>query len=259
MPPGTTDPRPAIAATISPLVSSGACADVRAALERLSRLGYRGAQLSASDPATRPRDLGASARRDLAAALARNELACSGVDLFIPPAHFADVAFVARAVDATIAAVGLAADLGRAPLVLPLPADASADVRSAIGSEASRRGVTVVVPLDGASPDEPSFADEPPYARGIDCAAVLAASGRPEAVVAALGGRLGGVRLVDLLRSGLRGPILEPRASRLDALALRIALEVAGFRGLPVVDARQWADPAEGIAASIERWRELGS
>jgi hypothetical protein len=259
MPAGTTDPRPAIAATISPLVSSGAFVDVRAALERLSQLGYRGAQLSASDPATRPRDLGASARRDLAAALARAELACSGVDLFIPPAHFTDAAFVARAVDASVAAIGLAADLGRAPLVLPLPTDASADVRAALEAEASRRGVAVVVPLDGASPDEASFADHPPYVRGVDCAAVLAAGGRPEAVVAALGGRLGGVRLVDLLRSGLRGPILEPRASRLDALALRIALEVAGFRGLPVVDARQWGDPAEGIAASIARWRELAT
>ncbi|MFZ9880777.1 MAG: hypothetical protein ACO3QC_05185, partial [Phycisphaerales bacterium] len=81
MPPGTTDPRPAIAATISPLVSTGACADVRVALELVSRLGYRGAQLSAADPATRPRDLGASARRDLAAALARSELACAGIDL----------------------------------------------------------------------------------------------------------------------------------------------------------------------------------
>ncbi|MCE2882281.1 MAG: hypothetical protein LW636_07980 [Planctomycetaceae bacterium] len=259
MPAGSNDPRPAIAATISPLVSTGACADVRAAFERLSALGYRGAQLSAADPATRPRDLGASARRDLAAALSRSELSCSGVDLFITPAHFTDPAFVEKAADASFAALGLAADLGRAPLVLPLPADAATDVRAALAAEASRRGVAIVVPLDGASPEERSYADAPPFARGVDCAAVLAAGGRPEAVVAALGGRLGGVRLVDLLRSGLRGPILEPRASRLDALALRIAIELAGFRGLPVVDARQWADPDEGIAASIARWRDLGA
>ena len=73
-------------------------------------------------------------------------------------------------------------------------------------------------------------------------------------MVATLGNRLGGVRVVDLLRSGMRGPIHEPRESRLDAMALRAVLDVASFRGIPVMDARQWPDPRAGLARSIERW-----
>jgi hypothetical protein len=67
--------------------------------------------------------------------------------------------------------------------------------------------------------------------------------------------------VVDQLRSGLRGPILEPGEARLDVLALRMAIEVAaasaGFRGIPVLDARQWPEPRAGIAASRARWADL--
>jgi len=115
----------------------------------------------------------------------------------------------------------------------------------------------VLLPLHAVPTAEASAALEPPCAASVDCAAVLAAEGRPEEVIARLGSRLGGVRLVDLLRSGLRGPILEPRESRLDALSVRLALEVSGFQGLPVIDARQWHDPRGGIAQSVARWNAL--
>ena len=58
---------------------------------------------------------------------------------------------------------------------------------------------------------------------------------------------------------GVRGPILEPGESRLDALAVRMAIEVSSFAGLPVLDARQWQEPRRGIADSARRWAQLCS
>ena len=254
MPQPRIDARPNLAATVAPLGADASPLGVREAVAWLSELGVRGAQLSATDPATRPRDLGASARRDLRAMLARHELACAGLDFFIPAAHYTDPTHVSRAFDALLGAIGLAADLGGAPVTAAIPSDVPADFRAAIGAEASRLGVAVLIPA-GASPVDLAA----PFAPAVDCATVLGESGRPEEVIARLGPRLGGVRLVDLLRSGLRGPILEPGESRLDALAVRMAIEVSSFAGLPVLDARQWQEPRRGIADSARRWAQLCS
>ena len=240
--------------------------------------------MNAADPATRPRDLGPSARRDLAATLARHELACAGIDLFIPPAHFSDPAQQSRAFDAVIAAIGLGADLDRAPITLPLPDDLASGLRQAIASEAERLGVHILIApkletakvgvntgagtaaavSSSATPTPAQTLErpiEPPFAGFVDCAAVLAAQLSPEALVSSLGDRLGAVRVVDLLRSGLRGPILEPRESRLDALSLRLAIDLSpasrSGRPIGVVDARQWVDVRGGIERSILRWRAL--
>ncbi|MFM1869109.1 MAG: hypothetical protein RL591_2517 [Planctomycetota bacterium] len=293
------DTRPNLAVTIQPLSLADEPLSVREALATVAALGYRGAQLNAADPATRPRDLGPSARRDLAATLARHELACAGIDLFIPPSHFADPAQQSRAFDAVIAAIGLGADLDRAPITLPLPDDLASGLRQAIASEAERLGVQVLIapkfetanvggPVRGhvggpargnaevnagagtaaaSSHATPAPARslaatiEPPFAAFVDCAAVLAAQASPEVLVSSLGDRLGAVRVVDLLRSGLRGPILEPRESRLDAVSLRLAIDLSPAsrvgRPIAVVDARQWVDVRGGIERSILRWRAL--
>jgi hypothetical protein len=63
--------------------------------------------------------------------------------------------------------------------------------------------------------------------------------------------------VVDLLRSGLRGPIGEQGGSRLDAMAYRLALEMAGFSGLPVIDCRQWQSPQQGVRWCASRWVAL--
>lgn len=240
--------------------------------------------MNAADPATRPRDLGPSARRDLAATLARHELVCAGIDLFIPPSHFSDPAQQSRAFDAVIAAIGLGADLDRAPITLPLPDDLASGLRQAIASEAERLGVHILIApkletanlgvntgagtaaavSSSATPTPAQTLErpiEPPFAAFVDCAAVLAAQLSPEALVSSLGDRLGAVRVVDLLRSGLRGPILEPRESRLDALSLRLSIDLSPAartgRPIAVVDARQWVDVRGGIERSILRWRAL--
>ncbi|MBI1303270.1 MAG: hypothetical protein GC172_05730 [Phycisphaera sp.] len=265
MPTGDQDPRPFLAATVAPLVEQGAAggdgAALREAIAWMAGLGLRGVQFSAAFAATRPRDLDRSARRDLAATLARHELLCAGIDLFIPPAHFTDQALVSRAVDAILGAIGLASDLGRVPLTAPIPTEGAREVRAAAAESALRLGVTLLEPISSAD-----ARPEPPFLASVDTAAVLAAGGDPVASVAALGRALGGVRVVDLLRSGLRGPILERGESRLDVRALRTALELAEVpaaaavgagRLLPVLDARQWMSPREGVAASVARWRAL--
>ncbi len=271
------DQRPNLAVTIAPLAGGAEPLHVRGALAWTSSLGYRGVQLNAADPETRPRELGPSARRDLAATLARLELVASGIDLFIPPAHFLEPATQSRAIDAVLGAIGLAADLSRAPVTAPLPEDLPTAILYAIGAEAERVGVSVLVAASGAksarsadSGAATSGKDHglpplpmPPFGFSLDCAAVLAADGSPEGEIARLGSALGAVRVVDLLRSGLRGPILEPRESRLDALAVRMACELAPAardgRPIAIVDARQWIDPRAGIERTITRWRALGA
>jgi hypothetical protein len=247
-----TDDRPNLAATIAPLAADPSPLGGREAIAWLSELGLRGAQISATDAATRPRDLGASARRDLRATLVRHELRCSGLDFFIPAAHYTDPSHVSRAFDALLGALGLAADLGGAPVTAAVPADAPADLVAAVACEAARLGVAVLLPTTDADGGL-----REPFAASVDCAAVLAAGGRPEDLITRLGARLGGVRLVDLLRSGMRGPLLEPGESRLDVLGVRVAVEVSGFAGLPVLDARQWHEPRRGLVESIDRLRRI--
>ncbi|MFM1822227.1 MAG: hypothetical protein RI967_493 [Planctomycetota bacterium] len=278
-----TDGRPMLSATLAPLLRGEGALPIREALARLSRLGYRGVQLAATDPETRPRDLSPSARRDLAAALARCELACSGIDLFIPPEHFTDGAFATRAFEAARDAIGLAADLGRATVVLP-DLDGAPELRATLAAEALHRGVRIAIPgrgpggaaaggsaavagsgvaetaAAGGAPSTERFSE--PLSACVDCAASLAAGERPDASVLALGSALGAVRVVDLTRSGMRGPIGQKGEARLDVAALRVALDVvgfvsgfgSGFCGLPVVDARQWLAPADGLARSIACW-----
>jgi sugar phosphate isomerase/epimerase len=253
------DDRPNLAVTIGPLGSADEPLRVREALALVARLGYRGAQLNGTDPTMRPRDLGASARRDLKATLARVELVCSGIDLFIPPAHFEDPATVTRAVDAVQAALVLGAELGRAPVTVSLPDTVEPSLRDALVAEAQRVGSRLLVPCHDLASIQ-KLSHSPAIGASIDCAAVLAAGGRPEELLLQAGDRFGAIRVVDLLRSGLRGPILEPRESRLDVLALKAALSLSdGARSMPaaVVDARQWSDARAGITASIARWISL--
>jgi hypothetical protein len=91
----------------------------------------------------------------------------------------------------------------------------------------------------------------------VDPAATLAAGQDPVTQVHQAAGRVGAARVVDLLSSGMRGPIGEPSGARLDAMAWRLALEMSGFRGLPVIDARQWTQVRPGILATVERWAAL--
>jgi sugar phosphate isomerase/epimerase len=217
-----------------------------AAFEAAAAMGLRGVQLDAADPSMRPRELGDSGRRDLAAALRRRGLVASGIDCLVPVERFADAAAVERAMDAVRGSIALAESLQGVPVCVHLPRG-DGEVPRALRSEALRRGV----PLAdiGVPPDAGEVC--------VDPAALLAASLDVSSTVAGLSGRVAAARVVDLLRSGLRGPIGEPGAGRLDAMAYRLALELAGFRGLPVIDARQWTDVPAQVARCAERWMAL--
>ena len=239
-----------LAVTVAPL------GDPAAAFVWAASQGIRGVQLSATHPGMRPRDLGASARRDLRATFARLELVASGIDAWIPASHFMEPANAERAIDAACAACELAGELGRVPVTLQLPraapdssdAPRRAEAIAAIVSAADRAGVLVA---DASNADDVPW---PPVGLSLDPAAVLADGGDPAAFASRAGARIASARMVDLLRSGMRGPVGRSGESRLDVLAYRIALEMAGFRGLPVIDARQGVEPHAGVVASAEAW-----
>lgn len=263
--------------------------EIEADLERLSRLGYLHVQLSATRPGLRPRDLDGAERRAFRGTLRRREMNVSGLDLWIPAAHFADPAHVDRAVDAVRDAIEFAAEFGRVPISLSLPAPAEGtglpeSVR-AILAHADHHGVELVdhtAPVRASSPTavvgelidalarpaestaptaSPSDAAERARIRvGIDPAALLARGEDPAAVVLSLGSRIGAARACDLTISGMRAPIADFRCgaaaqdAQLDVLEFVVALSVAGFAGPVVVDARQWPDPWGGFEQSRAVW-----
>lgn len=242
MPDGTS-----LAATIGPLGLPP-----REGLAAARSLQLRGVQLSATQPGLRPRDLDQAARRDLLATLRRMELTLAGLDLWIPAAHFASPAEIDRAVDAATAAVELAADLGRVPVSVSLPARGEGPAEAAVHTlarHAERFGVEIA---DHAAVIEPRAG----IGVGIDPAVLLAAGGDPAMAVASVGGaggRLVTARLVDFTTGAMRAPLGEPDG-RLDVVSYRAALDVVGYARPVVIDARQWRDAASGIARTAERW-----
>jgi len=220
-----------------------------------STAGFRAVQLSATQPGMRPRELSASARREVRALLGRLELVASGVDAWIPPSHLRDPEHVDRAVHAALAACDWAAELGRVPVCMD-PGDEPSDevarrhraeAVAAIDAGASRVGVAVAW-LGGIGVAG--------FTGGVclDPAMELASGHDPVVRVAACGPRLRAVRVVDLTRAGHRGPVEAGERGRLDLMAFRVALSVSDFGGLPVVDARGWSDARGGALASAEAW-----
>jgi sugar phosphate isomerase/epimerase len=236
--------QPDLAPTLAPLLGRGNLS-IKAAFERLSKAGFRTVQLSAAQPGLKPRELDKPSRRDLLATLRRNEMAPSGIDAWIPAGDFVDPQKADRAVDAVHGAVELAADLGRVPVSLIMPAE-DAVSRSLI-DHAQHHGVELA---DHRVPP----ADVDGLGVGIDPAAWLARGDDPARGAMMHAGRLVCARLCDLLLSGMRGPIGDPLDGRLDVLAYQVGLSVAGYRRAVVVDARQWSDPWSGLELTRARW-----
>lgn len=260
------DPRPHLAASLAGLDDEPV-----ESLHRLAALGYRAVQLSATRQGMRPRDLDGAARRALKALLRRIELTPSGVDLWIPSGHFADPARSDRAVAAVSEAVELAAELGRVPVSLNLPAMASEnaalrDVIESMLGHADRHGIDLV---DCATPPasdavRATLAHAGRLRVGVDPAAWLAQRGDPVAAIVMHAALLGGVRLCDLTRSGMRAPVADGDCggaredAQLDAAAFAATLSVAAPQVTPVADPRQWREPWEGLAQTKEVWERVG-
>jgi len=236
-----------LAVTLAPLAPLGSGDDIKAALDRIAAEGLRFVQMAGTMPGLRPRELDRAARRDLLANLRRRELALAGLDAWLPPAHFGDPAHSDRAIAAACEIIDLAHDLGRVPVSLMLPSEAAAAL--AIVERADRMGVALA---DHSIPQAP----RENVGAGIDPAAWLSHGKDPVAGVHELGRRLTCARLVDLLRSGMRGPVGTAHEGRLEILPYKIALSVNEYRRPVVIDARQWSEPWRGVAQSIRAWAD---
>lgn len=174
---------------------------------------------------------------------------CSGVDLWIPAAHFVDAGQQDRAVDAITEACGLAADLRRLGAIEGMPAVSIAmhettpkHVADRISLNAEHLGVRV------ADHRWPQPADSIGF--GIDPAAVLLAGEDPAKAVSRMATQLGmppiAARLSDVSAVGR----CVPGRGRLKVDEYEVALAVAKFEGWLVVDLR-------GLATQAEAAREL--
>jgi len=237
---------------LAPLVS--ALADPpRLAIDRIAVMGFRSVQISAVQPGLRPRELDQSARRDLAATLRRRELQLAGIDAFIPTEHFLDPATISRAVDAVLASIGLAGDLGQCPVSVILPQssqdnESMDEVIEAMVHVAQQRGVALA---DYALPV--SRAMDETHGVGIDPPAWLAAGEDPAAAVNQHAAHLTVARLADLNTTGMRCPPGQ-HGGRLDVTSYRVALSITGYQRSVVLDARQWHDPIAGMHLAASAW-----
>jgi sugar phosphate isomerase/epimerase len=220
----------------------------REILRQAAASGFRFVQIACNLNGFRPRELDASARRDLCATLNRLGLACSGLDCFIPVSHFADPARQERVVDAMREAIDLAVALGRCPVSVELPArddGRSAEAVAAVVREAARLDIEIA--------DHSLHASRWPMGVGIDPAAAILAGRDCAAVVLAAGHALSSARLSDAASSGVRVAPGLP-GGRLDLIAYRAALDVAGYRRPVVIDVRGMPDFRGVIAAAQRAW-----
>ncbi|MGD9691956.1 MAG: hypothetical protein AB7G17_03885 [Phycisphaerales bacterium] len=227
----------------------------RALIDTVPSLGPRAVALDATHPELRPRALDASARRDLASLLRRAGLVFAGLDLWIPPEHFADPSKVDRAVDATSAACALAGDLarhaaGRALVSLVLPSKPLQGAAPAIALAAEQAGAHLA---DHAWP-APSPPHAPSIDTGIDPAALLIANADPTKEASSLltASCLASARLSDAGPFG-RLPVSAPGA-RLDVLAYSVALLTGSFRHHVILDVRGLPDHTAAVYAALHAW-----
>lgn len=246
--------RPLLSLALAAFRNVGGIQHPRQHMEWAATCGFRWITLDAASPGLRPRELDRSGRRDLAALLRRLELGIMGIDLWIPPEHFARSEHAERAVDATLAAIDLTADLaglnrGERVLSLSLPRDRE-DAVTAIA--------TVVAHADSRGVEIADHTWPPPEAGaagltrvGLDPAAVLLAGDNPAKAAARTGERLAVARLSDASDFGRVAP--GGRDGRLNDLAYVVALETAKYRRPVVLDARGIANP-RGTATDALAW-----
>lgn len=253
-------PRPPAAVAIPIASAAKELREPRNAIRAASSTGYRAVQLDVATPGLRPRDLDRSGRRDLAAALRRLNLHLSGVDLWIPPAHFADPANAERAlsaVDQAIAHVAelsalvgrgsLGASLGRT-VCLTFPKSLPCDTLSHLAASAATHGVLLA---DHTWPSAHASV-EGAIAQGIDPAALLSAGLDPIAAITTAPAVVVAARLTD--SDSLGRVNIGSRRGRLDLDAFAASLVVRGFTGCVVVDTRGLVDPDRGVCEAIAAW-----
>lgn len=240
--------------------------NARERIDAIAALGVRGIALDAGAPGLRARELGRSARRDVASVLRRSELELGGLDLWIPPEHFTSPDTSERAIEAVGSALALAAELAglvggrsRALVSVELPADLDTGTRAVLGAEAQRCGAALadhaIVPEDA-----PSGAEVKPVPGevgiGIDPVAYLMAGRSAGKAVTRAGDRLASARLGDANAMGRC--VLGAQGSKLDLRGYAGALIVSGQPWV-TLDARDLPEPDTAVRRGAEAWREAGT
>jgi hypothetical protein len=264
------DPRPAVTVTLAPLAG-----DPRLGLEAAATLPVRGVQLSALQLGTRPRDLDRSGRRDLLAAARRRELEIAGIDLWFPSEDLLEPGRVDDAVDRLHDTVQLAADLGRVAVSTRFPNAGADDPIRALLAVAARLGVTIIDhavpprgrPVRARSPrgsvgsglilPGSEDADAEVSTSSVEVAGLAVGIDTPAWLVAGLdfldaaSRGVEAIRLSDLTADGMRIPPGDPDG-RVDPGSLIAVARTGGFEGLPVIDARRWPRPIDGVRVTLE-------
>ncbi len=247
-----------LAPTLQPL------GDPKPALNRLSALGIRAVQLSATQPGLRPRELNQSARRDLRATLRRRELTLTGLDCWIPPAHFLDPHHADRAIATLLATIELAADLHRCPvsITLPIPVIPAQEGIQKQNQEENRNNQFITTLTNHAQHHGITLANHTlPFPKntqnkelsiGLDTAAALAAGEDPTALLHTP--NLAVIHLSDLHTTGLRGPLGQNPENQLDLSAFAATLSIIQPPPSLVLDLRQWSHPWPGLTQSLATW-----
>lgn len=233
----------------------------RAAIAWAASLGLRAVQLDASSApphGVRARDLDRSARRDLAALLRRNQLMLSGVDLWIPSEHFIDPTRSDRAMEATLAAMELAAEVsllvtGSPPpvLSLTLPELLGSGSRGALIARAEATGTRIA---DHTPVEREAVAGQgdAPLAIGVDPGALLLAGLDPVLAVSRAGGMLASARVSDAAASARAAPTTP--GARLDLLAYLVALSTVSYTRPLILDLRGVPEQQTQAARISSEW-----
>jgi sugar phosphate isomerase/epimerase len=247
---------------------------VRGQIERAAALGFRAVTLNAAAADARPRDLGRSARRDLAALIRRHSMVSAGVDLWLPAEHLVQPAHSERALEALLDAVDFAAEMGElasgravlSTMLLPPEHEGMAAVLGVLRERAMSHGVMVAdhrwprrARVVGGAEGPPPVGDSEdahgsPLGVGIDPAMMFMSDGPladPGAAVSKHGARVVSARLSDANASG-RCPIGPASlGGRLDVLAYAVALSTGGYRGWLAVDVRGLRDAESGARSAV--------
>ncbi len=212
----------------------------------------RGLALDAARPDCRARDLGRSARRDLAAMLRRAELELTGIDLFIPPEHYADPARSQRAFETVQQTAMLAVEIARlvggrsrALVSITLPTGLPDHDRQALAAMFEKYGAI------GADHTPGAPASSAWLGTGIDPAACFLAGEDPAKLATKPG--VVALRLSNLNATG-RCPV-NAEGGRLDLLAYTGATLTSDLRWI-TADTRGVGDPERGVSAAVHAWRD---
>lgn len=248
-----------LSATVAPILAARST-DLSGALALLRKAGGRMAQLSVAVPGIRPRELSRQARQELLGLISRRGLMLGGLELMIPARDWLDSAKVDQATLSTLAAIELAADLGRVPLSIALPvAKTPADVKAALLTAADGRSVLLAVHHEEAADDLLAWLsaeNQPMLKAALDPAAALSQGHAPHKLAARLAPHLGIARLDDFASAtavdeGGRCPVGDG-----DLLTdlYRITLStIQGLRGV-IADLRGLQDPLAGWQAAADAW-----